>query len=164
MEMCKTCGTETFGVEDGGFLWCTHCGCRMEDAPKFVVGYCQSHSARNQVYNRRKRFGEYIQRVCKNVSVLRRYYDILDLYAMFELMWVRHPSKRKYFFAKPVMLKVCCRQLKLDVKGLPSLKDRNREVDQENQLRALTQLPMWKSNLKLKHDSKTLHDVEGTFV
>ena len=136
----------------------------MEDTPKFVVGYCQSHSARNQVYNRRKRFGEYIQRVCKNVSVLRRYYDILDLYAMFELMWVRNPSKRKYFFAKPVMLKVCCRQLKLDVAGLPSLKDRNREVDQENQLRALTQLPMWKSNLKLKHDSKTLHDVEGTFV
>ena len=163
MEMCKSCGTETFGIEDGGFVWCPDCGNRMHDAPKFVVGYCQSHSARNQVYNRRKRFGNYIRRVCKNVSVLQRYYDILDLYGTFELCWVRTPAKRKYFFAKPVMLKVCCRHLNLDTTGMPSLKDKNRELDQEQQLYALTKLPLWKHHIQL-HDSETLRNVAGALV
>ena len=158
---CDNCGTETFGVQEGGHLWCPHCGCSMRNTPHFVTGYCQSHSARTQVYNRRKRFGAYIQRVCKNVSVLQKYYDILDLYSMFELCWMRNPRKRKYFFAKPVMLKVCCRLLDLDTEGLPSLKDKNREVDQENQLQQLRSTKTWKYSMRVKDDSKTSADVAG---
>ena len=155
---CK-CGTETHGIHEENGLWCESCGASLGVGPVFVVGYCQSHSRRNQVYSRRKRFGKYIQRVVENRATLRHYYKILDLYSQYEFVWMSTPSERKYFFAKPVMLKVCCEVLGLDTEGLPSLKDRNREADQARQLESLRATDCWQQSYAMKNDSQATFSI-----
>ena len=148
--VCPHCGAATHGIEEGNHVWCDVCGRSMRESPMFVVGFHQSHSARSQVYCRRKRFAKYIQRVCSKPAVLQNFYQILDLYSQYELVWTRTPSKRKYFFAKPVMLKVCCQMLDIDTEGLPALKDINREVDQAGQLAELRATQLWRLSYGVK--------------
>lgn len=153
-----TCGTETHGIQEENGLWCESCGASLGEGAVFVVGYCQSHSRRNQVYSRRKRFGKYVLSVVHNKTILRAYYKILDLYSQYEFVWMATPSERKYFFAKPVMLKVCCAVLDLcseaDLGRLPSLKDRNREADQARQLESLRATECWRQSYAMKNDTE----------
>lgn len=143
--ICPSCNTETFGVQDELNLWCDCCGNALKHSPVWVTGYCQSHSRKNQIYSRRKRFGKYIRAVCQKTSVLQSFYDILDLYSKFEFTWTNSKSDRIYFFAKPVMLRYCCELLKLDTDGLPSLKDKNRIKEQACELSILKNGQLWKS-------------------
>ena len=146
------CGTETHGIQEDNGLWCETCGASLGMGPRFVVGYCQSHSRRNQVYSRRKRFGKYLQEVVDDVRILRAYYRILDLYSQYEFVWMGTPSTRKYFFAKPVMLKGCCQVLGLPTDDLPSLKDKNREIEQAKQLESLRATTCWQQSYAMKND------------
>ena len=141
---CPSCNTETFGIQDGVHLWCDSCGTALKNSPVFVTGYCQSHSRKNQIYSRRKRFGKYIQSVCHQKTVLHSFYDILDLYSRFEFTWTSCDSKRIYFFAKPVMLRICCELLGISTDDLPSLKDKNRVKEQLMELTNLKKSPTWK--------------------
>jgi len=142
--ICPSCNTETFGVQDEVNLWCDNCGHCLRDSPVYVTGYCQSHSCKNQIYSRRKRFGKYLQTVCHQSSVLQSFYDILDLYSRFEFTWTQSETKRIYFFAKPVMLRFCCEMLGLDTDNLPSLKDKNRIKEQARELSTLRLCALWK--------------------
>ena len=142
--ICQHCNTETCGIQDEVHLWCDNCGRALRDSPVYVTGYCQSHSFKNQIYSRRKRFGKYLRSVCHNSSVLHSFYDILDLYSRFEFTWIRSDSKRIYFFAKPVMLRFCCEMLGLCTDNLPSLKDKNRIKEQARELSILEGGPLWK--------------------
>ena len=141
---CPRCNTETLGIQDGVHLWCDGCGIALKSSPVYVTGYCQSHSCKNQIYSRRKRFGKYLQSVCHQKPVLHSFYDILDLYSRFEFSWTQSKSKRIYFFAKPVMLRVCCELLGICTDNLPSLKDKNRVKEQANELATLRTSPVWK--------------------
>lgn len=141
---CPSCNTETLGIQDGVHLWCDGCGISLKSSPVYVTGYCQSHSCKNQIYSRRKRFGKYLQSVCHQKSVLHSFYDILDLYSRFEFSWTQSKSKRIYFFAKPVMLRVCCELLGICTDNLPSLKDKNRVKEQAMELATLRTSPVWK--------------------
>ena len=143
--ICPHCNTETFGVQDDVNLWCDCCGNILRDSPVWVTGYCQSHSRKNQIYSRRKRFGKYIRSVCRKPSVLHKIYDILDLYSKFEFVWTNSESNRIYFFAKPVMLRYCCEALGLETDDLPSLKDKNRVKEQAEELSNLKTGPLWTS-------------------
>ena len=142
--ICPSCNTETFGVQDEVNLWCDCCGNVLQESPVWVTGYCQSHSCKNQIYSRRKRFGKYLRTVCHNSSVLQSFYDILDLYSRFEFIWTKSASSRIYFFAKPVMLRHCCEILKISTDNLPSLKDKNRIKEQARELRTLKEGMLWK--------------------
>ena len=156
------CGTETHGIHEDSGVWCPACGSSLGIGPRFVVGYCQSHSRRNQVYSRRKRFGKYVQRVVVDKRILRAYYRILDLYSQYEFVWMSTPSKRKYFFAKPVMLKVCCAVLDLPTEGLPCLKDQSREADQARQLEELRATECWRASYQMKSYA-IANDCEATY-
>ena len=149
--MCKCCNTESTGIHDGNTVWCENCGIAMKQEMRYVTGYCQSHSCRTQVYCRVKRFGKYVSRVTKEYSVLQRYHDLLDLYSCFEFAWNRSTtSQRIYFFAKPVMLKLCCELLKLKPTNLPRLKDKLREFEQIRELMLLKETHPWKSMHHIK--------------
>ncbi len=148
--ICPSCNTETLGIQDEISLWCDNCGNVLQESPVFVTGYCQSHSCKNQIYSRRKRFGRYLQTVCHDTSVLHSFYAILDLYSKYEFTWTNSASSRIYFFAKPVMLRYCCKELGLDVTGMPSLKDKNRIKDQANELSSLRKSSLWKKIYGLK--------------
>ena len=141
---CPRCNTETFGIQGDVHLWCDNCGNALKSSPVFVTGYCQSHSRKNQIYSRRKRFGKYLQSVCHQKSVLHSFYDILDLYSRFEFTWTKSESKRIYFFAKPVMLRICCEMLGIATDNLPSLKDKNRVKEQAVELTNLKNGLVWK--------------------
>ena len=144
---CTSCNTETFGVHESNTMWCENCGHALNNATDYVVGYCQSHSCRNQVYSRVKRFGKYFKMVCHDISVLQRYNDVLDLYSCFEFVWIHYKgqSKRTYFFAKPVMLRLCCDILNIESNQIPSLKDKMREREQITELMALCNSRIWKA-------------------
>ena len=147
---CPNCGT-VGGIQDGNHHWCDECGSCIRDEIQYVTGYCQSHFSRSQIYCRVKRFGKYISKACQDPTVLSQYYDILDLYSCFEFAWQRHlgDSKRIYFFAKPVMLKVCCSLLGIEA-DLDGLKDKNREQDQLRELSCLQASAEWQSMLEVK--------------
>ena len=147
METCSNCNTETVGIQECGHVWCPGCGSSIKTQTVYVTGYAQSHSCRTQIYSRRKRFGHYVQSVCHgNFSVLQKYHDILDLYSQCEFCWLRNKqnSQRIYFFAKPVMLQFCCKLLKLSLNHLPSLKDKNREINQHEELDSIHHCDLWK--------------------
>ena len=143
--ICASCSAESTGIRDGNAIWCDNCGHVLKEDIQYVTGYCQSHSCRTQVYCRVKRFGKYIRKVCKGDSVLQRYHQIVDLYSRFEFSWLRnrHLSKRIYFFAKPVMLQMCCHELELECENFPRLKDKNREVDQLRELTEIRASKIW---------------------
>ena len=123
----------------------------MREQMRFVTGYCQSHSCRTQVYCRVKRFGKYVSRVANQYSVLQHYNDLLDLYSCFEFAWNRSTtSNRIYFFAKPVMLKLCCELLKLKPTNIPRLKDKLRELEQIRELMLLKETHPWISMHHIK--------------
>ena len=150
--LCNRCNTEVSGIRDGNVIWCDNCGSAMKHEVQYVTGYCQSHSCRTQVYCRVKRFGRYISRVTKEPSVLQHYHQLLDLYSCFEFAWIRNKaaSSRIYFFAKPVLLKLCCELLKLKPQNIPALKDRLRERDQIRELMGLKQTEHWRSMHHIK--------------
>ena len=150
--LCNNCSTEVSGIKDDNAIWCENCGTAIRAEVQYVTGYGQSHSCRTQVYCRVKRFGKYISRVTTDASVLQHYHQILDLYSCFEFAWQRNlgESTRIYFYAKPVLLKLCCDLLKLKPQNLPSLKDKQRETDQIRELGWLKSLPCWKSMYQIK--------------
>ena len=150
--LCDCCNTEVFGIHSENMIWCDNCGSGIKQEVCYVTGYCQSHSCRTQPYCRAKRFGKYISRVADDPSVLQHYHQLLDLYSCFEFAWQRDKEScsRTYFFAKPVMLKICCEVLKLKTQSLPRLKDRLREMDQIQQLMGLKSGEAWKSMHHIK--------------
>ena len=150
--LCNSCNTEVPGIRDGNIIWCNDCGNAIKEEVHYVTGYCQSHSCRTQVYCRVKRFGRYISRVTKDTSVLQQYHHLLDLYSCFEFAWTRNRnvSSRIYFYAKPVLLKLCCRLMKLKTQNIPRLKDKLRERDQIRELMVLKETPHWKSMNHIK--------------
>jgi len=150
--LCNSCSTEVSGIHDGNAIWCENCGTAIKQEVRYVTGYCQSHSCRTQVYCRVKRFGKYISRVTKDPSVLQHYHKLLDLYSCFEFAWIRNKqaSSRIYFFAKPVLLKLCSELLKLKPQNLPRLKDKLRELNQIEELMSLKETVHWKSMHTIK--------------
>jgi len=83
-----------------------------------------------------------VRQVCPQISNLP---DILDLYSSLEFTWgcYKKKSKRIYFFAKPVMLQVCCGLLGMDTSSLPRLKDKTREKEQHEELASLQKTQAW---------------------
>ena len=150
--LCNSCSTEVSGIHDGNAIWCENCGTAIKQEVRYVTGYCQSHSCRTQVYCRVKRFGKYISRVTNDPSVLQHYHKLLDLYSCFEFAWIRNKeaSSRIYFFAKPVLLKLCSELLKLKPQNLPRLKDKIRELNQIQELMGLKKTIHWKSMNQIK--------------
>jgi len=152
---CPNCNTVGSGIHDDNHLWCDNCGHAIKDEVQYVTGYCQSHFSRSQIYCRVKRFGKYITRICSDLAVLQRFHDILDLYSCFEFAWIRNigDSTRIYFFAKPVMLKMCCMLLDIEA-DLRGLKDKNRELDQLRELKTLVDSREWQTMNEVKSRSK----------
>ena len=138
---CHHCGHKGH-VQSEGHSWCTSCGAQVPGTQTFVVGFQQSHFPRGQVYNRRKRFVRYMKSLTLDGAVLDKWYSILDLYSKFEFCWSSSTSERTYFFAKPVMLKVCCHLLGVKA-DLPGLKDKNREHVQFAELDRIRGGPVW---------------------
>ena len=153
--LCNSCSTEVSGIHDGNAIWCENCGTAIKQEVRYVTGYCQSHSCRTQVYCRVKRFGKYISRVTKDPSVLQHYHKLLDLYSCFEFAWIRNKqaSSRIYFFAKPVLLKLCSELLNLKPQNLPRLKDKLRELNQIEELMSLKETIHWKSMNHIKPEA-----------
>ncbi len=147
---CPACKETTSGIIEESSLWCDRCGSCIRMNYEYVTGFQNSHAApRQQVYCRAKRFTKYIQSRCMGLpTVMQHIYDIVDLYSTLEFSWCcnRVLSKRIYFFAKPVMLRYCCVLLQVTTEGLPSLKDRNREITQFKDLVALTETPTFRAH------------------
>ena len=150
--LCPNCSTEVWGIRDDNAIWCDNCGTAIKEDVQYVTGYCQSHACRTQPYCRVKRFGKYITKVTNDTSVLQHYHTILDLYSCFEYAWQRNLDKstRVYFYAKPVLLRLCCDLLKLEPQNLPALKDKQRENDQIQELGWLRSLDCWQSMYAVK--------------
>ena len=146
---CPSCHESTPGIIDECSLWCDKCGAQIRENYVFVTGFQNRHSApRQQIYCRAKRFTKYVQKHCRAMRhILRNINDIVDLYSALEFAWCCHRSlsKRIYFFAKPVMLKYCCVLLQLSLEGLPELKDRNREIDQFEDLCSIKGTPTFRT-------------------
>ena len=109
---CPNCNEQTPGIIEENRLWCDQCGQSIRSNIQYVPSYNQRFGVIQQVYSRLKRFTKYMQ-VLKIPQVLADIYTILDLYSSFEFTWTCHGemSKRVYFFAKPVMLQICCQLL-----------------------------------------------------
>ena len=143
MTCCPECSETTLQVREGAYIWCTGCGAELEWSPQYLRGYATPMIfARRQAYSRAKRFRKYLVHViatCKVSGDLCQNFDtVLDLYAAFEFLWQSaFVSTRKYFYAKPVMLKAVCMLLKIPVEGMPCLKDHDREVVQNAELSRL---------------------------
>ena len=154
---CPNCNAVGSGIHDDNHVWCDSCGSAIREEVQFVTGYCQSYFSRSQIYCRVKRFGKYISRVCQDQSVLQSFHDILDVYSCFEFAWMRNigDSTRIYFFAKPVMLKMCCRILGIE-SDTPGLKDKNRELDQLRELGRLVESREWRSMYGVKSGSQKM--------
>jgi hypothetical protein len=134
---CPSCKNTTPGIVEGNHLWCDKCGVSIREHVEYVPSYNSRYTPSQQVYSRVKRFLKYLHFL--NVPmVLHNIHAILDLYSSFEFTWTcnREKSKRQYFYAKPVMAKIICRMLEIDVE-LPSLKDKSREIEQYTELAEL---------------------------
>ena len=144
---CPGCGSKNSGVLEMNNIWCQSCGQSIRKVVKYVVGYNNQHYCpRQQVYNRLKRFAKWVLIKCPREDVKMSMRQIMNYFTCYEFTWHIHKklTKRIYFFAKSVMLKVCCKHLGLPLSNLPSLKDSEREVDQMNQLAKLVDTPDWK--------------------
>jgi len=140
---CSSCGQLTPGIIDDSSLWCDKCGTCLKTQVEWVHSYDQlKRASRQQVYCRVKRFTKWVRQVCPQISNLP---DILDLYSSLEFTWgcYKKKSKRIYFFAKPVMLQVCCGLLGMDTSSLPRLKDKTREKEQHEELASLQKTQAW---------------------
>ena len=127
-------------------IWCTNCGVSMKESPNYVVGYANQHYVpRQQVYDRLKRFAKWTLERVERQDIRKAMRQIMNHFACYEFTWHVHKelTTRIYFFAKSVMLKVCCNHLGINTDGLPSLKDLEREADQMVQLKSLTQTAAW---------------------
>ena len=142
---CPVC-PEAICVREDARIWCTGCGTELGKSPIYLRGYATPmHYVRRQAYSRVKRFRKYLVHViryCKVSDALWQNFDIvLDLYSAFEFLWQAGlHSKRKYFYAKPVMLKAVAGLLGIPCDGMPSLKDSEREVCQKAELEVLKKL------------------------
>ena len=130
METCKQCGsTALFQIE--GMLTCTECGAATEKQA-FTWSYNHHSAPMNQraVYNRTKRFTEYIRSLKRN-AFLGKLNDILDIYNQIEFYFALHVKgvERKYFYSRKVVLFYIADRLGIDV-VLPLLKDEERNKAQ----------------------------------
>ena len=143
---CKDCPEHTLTARDGCTMWCAGCGADLGRSPVYLRGYANPMThVRRQAYSRAKRFQKYLRHVikhCKVTELLLQNYDaILDIYSAFEFLWqTGFDSSRKYFYAKPVMLKAACCLLGICCDRLPSLKDPEREAVQNLELDRLMRL------------------------
>ena len=146
---CSHCGTKVRGIYEMNHIWCSQCGQSLKEQPEFVVGFQNPHYVpRQQIYNRQKRFAKWALNKCAARSdVLKEMRNILNYFSCYEFVWNCHKqiSKRIYFFAKPVMLQVCCNHVGVSQKDLPCLKDGTREVDQKIDLKKLFETSSWKT-------------------
>ncbi len=143
---CHSCGITNTGIMEMNNIWCTNCGISMKAAPMYVVGYDNQHYCpKQQVYNRLKRFSKWTLDRVERKDILSAMRQIMDYFTCYEFVWHMHKdlTKRIYFFAKPVMLKVCCKILGISIEGLPSLKDLERESDQMMQIEKLVKTSAW---------------------
>ena len=124
-------------------MWCTGCGAELGCCTVYLRGYANPMvHVRRQAYSRAKRFQKYLRHVIQQspiaAELLQNFDNIMDIYSAFEFLW--HSglnSSRKYFYAKPVMLKNACSILGICCDSLPSLKDLEREAVQNLELDAL---------------------------
>ena len=147
---CPVCKARTPGIIEDNALWCNQCGVRIQANTEFVPSYNQRYGVIQQVYSRLKRFTKYMQ-LLNIPEVLADVYRILDLYSSFEFTWTcnRKMSRRIYFFAKPVMLRMCCKLLHIEC-ALPGLKDKMREREQYCELLALMETATFKISIQTK--------------
>ena len=118
----------------------------MKFTPKYIQSYNNQHYVpRHQVYDRLKRFAQWTLARVKRPDIRSALREIMNHFSCYETTWHfrKDLTTRIYFFAKPVMLKVCCKHLDINTDGLPSLKDLDREADQMKQLVRLTKIPEW---------------------
>ena len=140
---CDDCPQDTAKVREGCTMWCTGCGAELGSCTVYLRGYANPMvHVRRQAYSRAKRFQKYLRRVIKHSAVaedlLQNFDAIMDIYSAFEFLWHSgFNSCRKYFYAKPVMLKAACSLLGICCDSLPSLKDLEREVVQNLELDTL---------------------------
>ena len=124
-------------------MWCTGCGAELGKSPVYLRGYANPMvHVRRQAYSRAKRFQKYLRHVIQHSKVsedlLQNFDEIMDIYSAFEFLWHSgFNSTRKYFYAKPVMLKAACSLLGICCDGLPCLKDLMREEVQNVELEKL---------------------------
>ena len=159
---CHSCGLKNVGILEMNNIWCTSCGISMKEKPQYVVGFQnQRYQPKQQVYDRLKRFSQWTFKRVDRKDVLKNMRSIMNYFSCYEFVWHVHKelTKRVYFFAKCVMLKVCCKQLGIPIEGLPSLKDLEREADQMEQLERLVKTNAWtvvcRSRLRLVDQIKT---------
>ena len=137
MQKCKSCeSTAMFQIE--GRLTCTSCG-TTTDQQAYTWSYNHQCSPLQQraIYNRTKRFIEFIRSLKKN-EFLVRLNDILDIYNQIEFYFGIHVKgvERKYFYSRKVVLFYIAKKLGIDV-ALPLLKDDQRN---ETQLQSILDL------------------------
>lgn len=143
---CSHCGVTNIGIMEMNNIWCTQCGVSMKAKPQYIVGFNNQHyQPKQQVYDRLKRFAKWTLDRVERKDVLRSMRAIMNYFSCYEFVWHVHKelTNRIYFFAKPTMLKVCCKQLGIPIEGLPSLKDPERERDQFEQLGRLVKTTAW---------------------
>ena len=138
--VCPYCNTAAHGICAEGIEWCPDCGTGLRLEP-FVSRWQDQLQVFKTPYNRRARFERYLN---KFPAVLQYRYAILDLFSRFEFCWIHTGSTRKYFFSKPVMLKVCCELLQVKA-VLPFLKSQTREQKQVRELQKLYKGTVWKA-------------------
>ena len=130
---CPECNS-TSKVHDEGKMWCTSCGCELEDSPMWTHSYAMpNHYKRFPVYSRVKRFIEYIRKINKP-ELNENYNDILDIFSLIEFQWgMMTHEKRKYFYNKYVVLFFIAQRLNIEVE-LRTLKDIERVEEQVKEL------------------------------
>ena len=143
---CHSCHDTNYGIIDNNHRWCVSCGTSMQEAPTYVQGYNNQHYVpRQQVYDRLKRFSQWTIARVTRPDIREALRMIMNYFSCYEFTWHmrKELTNRIYFFAKPVMLKVCCKHLGISTENLPSLKDLEREADQMRQLERLTKVDEW---------------------
>ena len=129
-DSCQNCGNDRL-MQDDNQLVCTECG-TVSEQPIFTWSYSQSTCpfAQRAVYNRTKRFVEFIRSLGRH-QFRGRLGDILDLYNRIEFYFGLHVKghERKYFYSRKVVLHYIAQRLEIDV-DLPLLKDPQRNKAQ----------------------------------
>ncbi len=154
---CPECGIKVVTIHENNHLWCAICGTSCKEQPKYVVGFNNTHYIpRQQIYNRQKRFNKWVLLKCGDrADILGKMRAILNHFRCYEFTFhIRGDlTKRIYFFAKSVMLKVCCDHVGVSTEGLPTLKDINREIDQKCELEKMHKTSDWKMVAESKLNS-----------